>query len=220
VAEAQASRREFEGRRRLAEQEPDRTKAAQCPDCGRGFATEAGRDEHRAAKHRPQRTARSSKPKPTAARPSRAASPTATEAAKHDDVEIVVPDAELDLYSLPALREELIRLVEEGKTRIILDLSSEALVDDVLNVFRLADTVQGHGGTLALVAPEPVVKVLGITSLDASLSLRHGTTPLQRFPSEVNPDRPGHPIRACCSRIAHGFPQKCPQTPPSIVSRW
>jgi hypothetical protein len=36
----------------------------------------------------------------------------------------------------------------------------------VLNVFRLADTVQGHGGTLALVAPEPVVKVLGITRLD------------------------------------------------------
>jgi hypothetical protein len=52
-----ASQPPRQGPRRLAEQQPaaaDRTKAAQCPDCGRRFATEAGRDEHRAAKHRPR----------------------------------------------------------------------------------------------------------------------------------------------------------------------
>ena len=168
-ATAEASRRDFAERRRLAEQQPDapdRTKAAPCPDCGRRFATEAGRDEHIAAKHRPQRTARSSQPKPKAARVSRAASPATTKAANHANVEIVVPGGELDLYSLPELKERLIELVASGKTRIILDLSTSTFVDDEAHVFALPDFVRGHGGTLAFVVPEPVAEVFHITRLD------------------------------------------------------
>jgi hypothetical protein len=155
-AKAEASRREFEQRKRLADQQPaapDGTKAAQCPDCGRRFATKAGRDEHLAAKHQPQPTARSSKPDPAAARVLRAASPSATKAVHNDDVEIVVPGPELDPYTLPGLEEDLIRVVASGKTRIVLDLT-RTFFDEEVNVFRLGDTVRGQGGTLAFVAPD------------------------------------------------------------------
>jgi anti-sigma B factor antagonist len=165
-AKAQATRQESDERRRLAEQQPDapdRTRAAQCPDCGRRFATRAGRDEHRAAKHRPQRNAQSSKPKRKPTRVSRAASPTATKPASHDNVAIVVPGGP-GLYSPPRIRERLIELMASGKTRIVLDLSGS--FDDELNFSGLADIVRSHGGTLALVVPETVIKVFRITRLD------------------------------------------------------
>jgi anti-sigma B factor antagonist len=84
---------------------------------------------------------------------------------------------EVDIYSAPRLRERLIELVEEGRTRVLVDLEGVGFMDST----GLGSLVSGlkrlreRDGELALVCThEPVLKILTITGLDKVFSI-HGS---------------------------------------------
>jgi anti-sigma B factor antagonist len=76
---------------------------------------------------------------------------------------------EVDLYTAPALREKLVSLIDEGSTRVLVNLAEVGFMDSS----GLGVLVGGlkhakeRSGDLALVCVEgPVLKVLTITGLD------------------------------------------------------
>jgi anti-sigma B factor antagonist len=75
----------------------------------------------------------------------------------------------VDLYSSPALRERIIQLIDEGRTRVIVNLQEVGFMDSsglgvlVGGLKRLNE----RGGNLVLVCSEgSPLKVLTITGLD------------------------------------------------------
>jgi anti-sigma B factor antagonist len=75
----------------------------------------------------------------------------------------------VDLYSSPGLRERIIQLIDEGQTRLIVNLQEVGFMDSsglgvlVGGLKRLNE----RGGKLVLVCPEgSPLKVLTITGLD------------------------------------------------------
>jgi anti-sigma B factor antagonist len=84
-----------------------------------------------------------------------------------DNTEVIVPESSIDLYSVPEIRERVAQLIAEGKTNIILDISGTTVAEEAEVFMRgLAEAVRKAGGSLVLVAPDPVVKVFQITGLD------------------------------------------------------
>jgi anti-sigma B factor antagonist len=76
---------------------------------------------------------------------------------------------EVDLYTAPEFKERLLQLIEEGKTRIVVDLTKATFIDSttlgvlVGGVKRLRPS----GGSLALVCSDPnILKIFEITGLD------------------------------------------------------
>jgi anti-sigma B factor antagonist len=89
----------------------------------------------------------------------------------HDRGQWTVVDVrgEVDLYTAPRLKEELIGLVDRDRTTVAVDLSGVEFLDST----GLGVLIGGlkrcreRNGKLVLVAPrEPVQKVLSITGLD------------------------------------------------------
>ena len=81
---------------------------------------------------------------------------------------------DIDIASAPRLRERLITLITEGRTRIVLDLSGVDFLDStglgvIVGVLKRARTM---GGDLALVCPnQSVRRVFEITALDRTMPL-------------------------------------------------
>jgi anti-sigma B factor antagonist len=76
---------------------------------------------------------------------------------------------EVDLYTSSQLREAIVRLTEEGETRIVVDLYNVSFMDSSgLGVLVAGlKRARERGGELALVFGEgSVQKVFGITGLD------------------------------------------------------
>jgi anti-sigma B factor antagonist len=76
---------------------------------------------------------------------------------------------EVDLYTAPTLREKLVAMIDEGSTRVLVNLAEVGFMDSS----GLGVLVGGlkhakeRGGDLALVCVDgPVLKVLTITGLD------------------------------------------------------
>ncbi len=76
---------------------------------------------------------------------------------------------EVDLYTAPEFKERMINLIEEGKTRLVVDLSKATFIDSttlgvlVGGVKRLRPA----GGAMALVCTDPsITKIFTITGLD------------------------------------------------------
>ena len=76
---------------------------------------------------------------------------------------------EVDLYTAPEFKERLLQLIEEGKTRIVVDLTKATFIDSttlgvlVGGVKRLRPS----GGSLALVCSDQnILKIFEITGLD------------------------------------------------------
>ena len=85
------------------------------------------------------------------------------------DWTVVEPKGEIDLYTAPKLKEQLTRLLEQGRERLVVNLDGVEFLDSTglgvligsLKRCREAD------GELALAAPrETVQKVLRVTGLD------------------------------------------------------
>jgi len=81
---------------------------------------------------------------------------------------------EVDLYTAPRFKEDLIALIDDGVAEIVIDLSRVTFIDSTAlgviigGVKRLHD----HDGRLALVAASrPVVRILAITGLDRVLNI-------------------------------------------------
>jgi anti-sigma B factor antagonist len=81
---------------------------------------------------------------------------------------------EVDIATAPRLREQLVALITEGHSRIVLDLDEVDLLDStglgvIVGVLKRVRTV---GGDLRLVCNRPAIrKVFEITALDRTLPL-------------------------------------------------
>jgi anti-sigma B factor antagonist len=85
------------------------------------------------------------------------------------DSHLIELGGEIDLYTAPEFKERMIELIDQGKTRLVVDLSQATFIDSttlgvlVGGVKRLRPA----GGSLALVVTdENIVKIFEITGLD------------------------------------------------------
>ncbi|HEV2075402.1 MAG TPA: STAS domain-containing protein [Thermoleophilaceae bacterium] len=86
-----------------------------------------------------------------------------------ESTHVIELGGEVDLYTAPEFKERLVQLIDEGKTRLVVDLGKATFIDSttlgvlVGAVKRLRPT----GGSLALVCTDPnIVKIFEITGLD------------------------------------------------------
>jgi anti-sigma B factor antagonist len=119
---------------------------------------------------------------------------------------------EVDLYTAPEFKERMVRLIEEGKTRLVIDLSKATFIDSttlgvlVGGVKRLR--ANPGGGAMALVCTDPsITKIFTITGLDRVFPIRgsrdealeevasgQAAAPDGSGPAAGGPDAPRHAI--------------------------
>jgi anti-sigma B factor antagonist len=89
--------------------------------------------------------------------------------AERDGWSVLEVGGEIDVATAPRLREQLIKLVNDEKFRIVVDLGAVDFIDSTgLGVLIGAlKRVRTHDGNLSLVCSEPrIVKVFEITGLN------------------------------------------------------
>jgi anti-sigma B factor antagonist len=82
---------------------------------------------------------------------------------------IVAAAGEIDLYAAPELKQQVVRSIEEGGTRLIIDLSETTFIDStgVGVLVGALKRVRESGGGLALVCTnDNVLRVLEIVGLN------------------------------------------------------
>jgi anti-sigma B factor antagonist len=87
---------------------------------------------------------------------------------------VVSLGGEVDLYTAPELKQELHRLVGEGATRIVIDMSETTFIDSTtLGVLlSVVKRVRPEGGAVVLVCPDRNVRrIFEITLLDRVFSI-------------------------------------------------
>ncbi len=91
-----------------------------------------------------------------------------------DGLGVIELTGEVDLYTAPRFKDDLLALIDEGVVRIVIDLSQVTFIDSTAlgviigGVKRLHE----HDGRLALVASSrPVERILDITGLDRVLTI-------------------------------------------------
>lgn len=85
------------------------------------------------------------------------------------ETQVIELGGEIDLYTAPEFKERMVALIEDGKKRIVVDLSAATFIDSttlgvlVGGVKRLRPA----GGSLALVCTDQnITKIFEITGLD------------------------------------------------------
>jgi len=91
-----------------------------------------------------------------------------------DGLGLVEVSGEVDLYTAPRMKEDLVALIETGVGQVVVDLSRVTFIDStalgviISGVKRLAE----RDGHLAIVAgSRPVVRILSVTGLDKVLTI-------------------------------------------------
>ena len=91
-----------------------------------------------------------------------------------DETHVIELGGEIDLYTAPEFKERMVQLIDGGKKRIVVDLSSATFIDSttlgvlVGGVKRLRPA----GGALALVCTDQnITKIFEITGLDRVFSI-------------------------------------------------
>jgi anti-sigma B factor antagonist len=82
---------------------------------------------------------------------------------------LVALTGEVDLYTAPELKQELLRLVEEGARRIIVDLTATTFIDSTMLSVLLSTLkrLRPSGGQLGIVCTDRNIrKIFEITLLD------------------------------------------------------
>ncbi|GAA5047015.1 anti-sigma factor antagonist BldG [Thermocatellispora tengchongensis] len=93
---------------------------------------------------------------------------------------------EIDLYTAPRLQAEFTRLLGDGPSRVVIDMSGVDFCDSTgMNVLLSAlKRLKERGGALEVAAPRPAVrKILQVTGLD-SVFVVHETVPEELLISE------------------------------------
>lgn len=99
---------------------------------------------------------------------------------------LVAIAGEIDLYTAPRLQSEFTRLLQDGPSRVVIDMSSVEFCDSTgMNVLLSAlKRVKEQGGQLDVAAPRPAVrKILQVTGLDSVFTV-HETVPEEFLISE------------------------------------
>jgi len=93
------------------------------------------------------------------------------------ETHVIELGGEVDLYTAPEFKERLVQLIEDGKKRIVVDLSEATFIDSttlgvlVGGIKRL----RPEGGSLTLVcSDENITKIFEITGLDRVFAI-HAT---------------------------------------------
>jgi anti-sigma B factor antagonist len=84
-------------------------------------------------------------------------------------VYVVTPAGDLDIYTCPELKEEILRVVSSGARHVVVDLSLTTFVDSTaLGVLlRVVERLRESEGHLSVVCPdETILKVFEVTGLD------------------------------------------------------
>ena len=100
--------------------------------------------------------------------------PSARHLSSRGDWLVVEVTGDLDLASAPALRQEVVALVQSGQRAIVLDLTLTDFLDSIGlgTIVAIWKRVRVHGGTLAIVCPEPrLQRVFRVVDLDRILPL-------------------------------------------------
>ncbi len=112
------------------------------------------------------------------------------EVEKRDGFAIVNVSGEVDVFTAPKLREQLINAVEEGERRIIVGLEGVEFLDSTgLGVLVAGlKRVKTHGGSLAVVCTrERILKIFRITGLTKVFPI-HDTIEAAMTEAEKVPD--------------------------------
>ncbi|MER6948408.1 STAS domain-containing protein [Nonomuraea sp. NPDC005983] len=83
---------------------------------------------------------------------------------------LVAIAGEIDLYTAPHLQAEFTRLLQDGPSRVVIDMSAVDFCDSTgMNVLLSAlKRIKEQGGVLDMAAPRPAVrKILQVTGLDS-----------------------------------------------------
>jgi anti-sigma B factor antagonist len=92
----------------------------------------------------------------------------------HDGLGLVELSGEVDLYTAPRFKDDLVALVDAGVVDIVIDLSQVTFIDSTALGVIIGGVKRLHerDGRLALVASSrPVVRILDITGLDRVLTV-------------------------------------------------
>ncbi len=94
-----------------------------------------------------------------------------------DDLGVVVLGGEVDIHTAPQFRKTLLGLLDDGVTRLTVDLSEVTFIDSTALGVLIGGVRRLHvvGGAMTIVVTgRPVERVLGITGLDRVFSM-HAT---------------------------------------------
>jgi anti-sigma B factor antagonist len=97
-----------------------------------------------------------------------------TDVSENSGWTVVSVYGELDVATAPELREQLIQLVGEGRTRLVLDLDGIDFLDStgLGTVVSALKRVRTHGGDLRLVCTQArITRLFEITGLDKAVPL-------------------------------------------------
>lgn len=87
---------------------------------------------------------------------------------------IVALSGEVDLYTAPRFKDDLVGIINEGARDVIIDLAKVTFIDSTALGVIISGVKRLHevGGRLFIVAAtRPVAKILAITGLDKVLSI-------------------------------------------------
>ncbi len=91
-----------------------------------------------------------------------------------NDVRLVEVSGRLDGESAPQMGREMDRVIDEGHTRLVLDLGSVDYISSpgLREIVRVFKRVQAQGGDLRLANPsDPVMTVMELAGLDTALQI-------------------------------------------------
>jgi anti-sigma B factor antagonist len=91
-----------------------------------------------------------------------------------DAAAVIGLEGEVDLYTCPELKQELLRVIGDGATAVVVDLTETTFIDSTgLGVLiRGVERLNTGGGRLAVVCVDPnMVKVFEVTGLNRVFSI-------------------------------------------------
>ena len=115
--------------------------------------------------------------------------PSARHLSYRGDWVVVEVTGDLDLAAAPALRQEVLALLQEGHRAVVIDLSPTDFLDSVGlgTLVSIWKRVRVHGGSFAVVCPEPrLQRIFRVVDLDRILPL-HATVDEALGPEQGTP---------------------------------
>jgi anti-sigma B factor antagonist len=91
-----------------------------------------------------------------------------------DGVGLVTLSGEVDLYTAPRFKDDLVALIDGGAAAVVIDLSGVTFIDSTALGVIISGVKRLHerdGRLLIVAASRPVVRILDITGLDKVLTI-------------------------------------------------